>query len=628
MKRIKKKTISKILLLFVILIMPFFLFTGLLKQVSNKNEKPLLHQGTLNLSNGNSLQDGLINLNGEWEFYWQRLLTYDDLHDEKLEPDLIAEVPSIWNSYNIGGNSLPGQGYATYRLHVITNLPEGTSLGLRAYSFSSAYRLYVNNELIGKNGAVSVNQTNEKGEYKPQAVFFKTPAKDFDIIIQVSNFNYARGGFWNNLYLGNSESIASFKDHSNAEEIFIIGVLVIVASLFLIVFILIRTQKYALYFALFCFNIIIALDMAGQFYILSYFEGIDLDIVIFIWYSSFLWIGYFALLYLNELYQSRFSEVSVKIYLIVATLFQALFLFTGSTFYTKYVVILDIFVIAGALCAMLSVFIGIKNRNKDGWINLSSMSVLLISYIHDDLYWTNIIQSSFGETIYLGLFLFVFLQMVIQARRIREYFNKKVAAELAFLQAQIKPHFLFNAINTFISISDYDIDKARDLLLNFGNYLRRSFDFKDLSHLAPLKNELELVNAYLEIEKARFEERIDVTFDLPDELEARVPILTLQPVIENAVVHGILPKDEGGHIEICIEQEDEVMYFKVKDNGVGIAPEKKNNIFKRDFGSGVGLSNIDNRLKKLYGKGLQINSSPGAGTEVTWYVLLNHKESE
>jgi len=164
--------------------------------------------------------------------------------------------------------------------------------------------------------------------------------------------------------------------------------------------------------------------------------------------------------------------------------------------------------------------------------------------------------------------------------------------------------------------------------MEFGNYLRRTFDFRDLSQLAPLKNELELVGSYLEIEKARFEERIEVVYDLTADLEVRIPILVLQPIVENAVIHGILPRDEGGRIEISIKREQTALFFKVKDNGIGIEMEKDSNVFRGKLGKGVGLSNIDKRLKKLYGKGLEINSIPGIGTEVTWCVPIGRRESE
>ena len=209
--------------------------------------------------------------------------------------------------------------------------------------------------------------------------------------------------------------------------------------------------------------------------------------------------------------------------------------------------------------------------------------------------------------------------------QLKQSVDKARASELAFLQAQIKPHFLFNALNTVVSISLYDTDQARNLIIELGNYLRRSFDFKNLSQLVPLKNELELARAYLEIEKARFGERIKVKYDLTDDLEGNIPILTLQPIVENAVIHGILPKAEGGLIEICIKRDDAAFYFKVADNGIGMEPEKLDPNFNHEFGSGVGLANIEDRLRKLYRSGLQISSIPGVGTEVTWCVPFNRK---
>lgn len=227
-----------------------------------------------------------------------------------------------------------------------------------------------------------------------------------------------------------------------------------------------------------------------------------------------------------------------------------------------------------------------------------------------------------GEIYYLGLFLFIFLQMVVQAQRIKSYHEQRTAAELAFLQAQIKPHFLFNALNTFISISHYDVDKARQLLADFSQYLRRRFDFKDTSHFVPLKHEIELAEAYVAIEKARFEERLEVLFAICADLEIRVPRLLLQPLIENAIIHGILPKPEGGQVNVTISQEAERVFFKIADNGIGIHESKLNSILQPGNNKGVGLANINARLRKLCGNGLEISSRPGWGTEITFYVPI------
>jgi len=219
-----------------------------------------------------------------------------------------------------------------------------------------------------------------------------------------------------------------------------------------------------------------------------------------------------------------------------------------------------------------------------------------------------------------------FLARVNILIQLKQSVDKSVASELAFLQAQIKPHFLYNAINTFVSISRYDMEQARKLLVGFSNYLRRSFDFKSLSQVVPLKNEIELLEAYLDIEKAQYEERLEVNFEVCDEKEVKVPILMLQPVVENAILHGVLPKRDGGRIEISIKRDGKMLAFTVKDNGVGMEREKLRSVLEHESRSGVGLSNIDGRLKKLYDNGLQINSSPGIGTEVTWFVPVNRGE--
>ena len=120
-------------------------------------------------------------------------------------------------------------------------------------------------------------------------------------------------------------------------------------------------------------------------------------------------------------------------------------------------------------------------------MNLFGMLVVLFCYLHDVLYIDNIINDAFGETLYVALILFLLSQTMVQINEMKRFFDRNAATELAFLQAQIKPHFLYNAINTFLSLSRYDIDKARELMISFSEYLRGSFDFKDLSELVPLK---------------------------------------------------------------------------------------------------------------------------------------------
>jgi sensor histidine kinase YesM len=209
------------------------------------------------------------------------------------------------------------------------------------------------------------------------------------------------------------------------------------------------------------------------------------------------------------------------------------------------------------------------------------------------------------------------------ARKIKKYYKEKKDAELRFLHAQIKPHYIFNALNTIISISRYNAERALELLRDFGVYLQNSFNLKTENQFTSLMDELEIVSVYLNIEKARFEERIEVEMELPERRDFLVPVCMLQPIVENAIVHGILGKPEGGKIYIGIVQEKMKLVFTVRDNGSGMSDEKVTEVLESDNIGHIGLSNIHKRLKALYKNGLTINSKPGEGTEVTWEVLLN-----
>ncbi|WP_172675875.1 response regulator [Propionispora sp. 2/2-37] len=200
-------------------------------------------------------------------------------------------------------------------------------------------------------------------------------------------------------------------------------------------------------------------------------------------------------------------------------------------------------------------------------------------------------------------------------------------AEMAFLQAQIKPHFLYNALNTIMSFCWTDAEKAGQLLLALSSYLRSSFNFNTMSQFSTLEKELEFVGFYLTIEKARFEEKLNVQYDIAVSLQTIIiPNLIIQPIVENAIKHGILPKKEGGTIIISIKQEAPYILITIQDDGVGISQDTLSQLLTNSKKKGVGLANIDRRLKRLYGHGIQIISKANAGTTINIKIPAARKE--
>ncbi|WP_341281880.1 ATP-binding protein [Paenibacillus sp. FSL H8-0537] len=201
---------------------------------------------------------------------------------------------------------------------------------------------------------------------------------------------------------------------------------------------------------------------------------------------------------------------------------------------------------------------------------------------------------------------------------LRKSVKLAVQAEMAFLQAQIKPHFLYNALNTIIAICPVDPYKAMELLIELSQFLRSSFDFHNRDKMTTIERELELVKSYLTLEKARFDERLKIEYEISCDELALIPPLTIQPIVENAVNHGVMKKEEGGTIKLKISEVDNCIMVLVEDDGVGFSTERLSQVLS-DKGTGrVGLSNIHQRLINLYGSGLVIDGQRQHGAEVSF----------
>ena len=188
-----------------------------------------------------------------------------------------------------------------------------------------------------------------------------------------------------------------------------------------------------------------------------------------------------------------------------------------------------------------------------------------------------------------------------------------VQARLQALRMQINPHFLFNTLNTISALIRENPDAADRMIVRLSELLRRTLDRGDVQEV-PLREELDFLRGYLEIEQMRFPDRLTVTFDIePKANELLVPHLILQPLVENALRHGIMPREEAGRIEISARvAEGQHLELKVRDNGNGLSPA--NGTPDRE---GIGLKNVRSRLTQLYGgaQEFELGNATGGGVE-------------
>ncbi|HZH93407.1 MAG TPA: histidine kinase, partial [Tissierellaceae bacterium] len=186
---------------------------------------------------------------------------------------------------------------------------------------------------------------------------------------------------------------------------------------------------------------------------------------------------------------------------------------------------------------------------------------------------------------------------------------------------QINPHFLFNAINTIVSYTRTQPDEARKLLVHLGDFFRSNL--QEPTDKVPLKKEIEHIVSYVEIEKARHGDKLRINYEISPEAECEIPPLLLQPLVENAIKHGVLHRLDGGNVTISAIGSDKGTVIEVVDDGVGI-PEDVLNSLLSDCGPRdcIGLKNVHDRLINLYGKdyGLNITSRENEGTRVRMVI--------
>lgn len=235
----------------------------------------------------------------------------------------------------------------------------------------------------------------------------------------------------------------------------------------------------------------------------------------------------------------------------------------------------------------------------------------------------------------ISFFAFAILELTILARRyanqyqaedfyteeLKRTLEEMQASENAFLNAQMKPHFLYNTLNTIADLCVTDSQKAKSMISSLKEYCQLILSIDNVEKTVPLSQEMELVTAYTSIEHERFPS-INFYNDFPLRMPTvDMPPLTLQPLIENAIKHGVRKSDKPGVITLRIKDSFDSVTFYVSDNGVGMNEETISKLFEapKEYQS-IGVYNIDKRLKNLYHKGLSVESTVGLGTCISFSV--------
>lgn len=606
----RQKSIIPLVLYFVIFAGFIFSLVG----ISLRTYSYSIVDGKLNLTD-KDIDNKVIELNGDWEIYQYN-------NDNEMLGYL--RVPNTWSGKTINNTYIEKYNTLIYKLNI--NVDKPGEYCLKLSYISSAYELYVNDKLICSNGVIANNKNKEQSSWKPQFIYFTTEDTLITIKIKVSNYHCNNGGIVQPIYFGKQIPMYKYQSLSLVKHIIFLGMFLGLAF-FLIAFNWCLNKKFqSLYLAVFCFAAFIAASIIDGESLLVVFPNLSIDAVMKIEYLAYLSQMTAIQYFLDCSYPTICKKHGIRIIMkfdLVYTIAIGL-LPRISVLYSTHVLVLLVLINS---VVYLSVIIAALFKKKthsfvflSGFIVYLVCSVLQLFYVQS--YVRNSIINSF-EVYYIGVFFFLLCQSYVLIFNVEDnYIKSKLAheMEIASLQAQISPHFLFNVLNNINCLLESNIQMAKKLLLCLCEFLRAKYRFDYRFNVkATLREEIELIKAYIEIENVRLNNNITLQINIPDNLlETKILPMILQPIVENSIKHGY----KSSPIRIIIEGKivDNQIWVSVSDNGCGMSKEIQQNIFTNNKSKSVGLKNINYRTNKCYGTSVQVESKLDEGTKLTVIV--------
>ncbi len=601
--------------------------------------------GQLDLKSWNCSRDGYLSLNGGWQFYWKRFLSYRDVAVGGPLTYVSVDVPSVWNSYQISGKNLPGFGYGTYRLKVI-NAPVGKALAIRMPTVATAYKLYIDDHLACSSGKVSMDQGQFLPGCKPQEVEFRPGVKSFELIIQVANFIYAQGGMCYPVYLGTAEQIRNMSKAIADKDLFLFGALTIMAFYYMGIFLMRPADKSSLYFVWMCILLASITAISGDFLIYRLLPFISYQVIIAIYYIILCSFSVCAAFIIGELFPEENSRLVLRAAFGYAAGMMLLILTTPLSFYSRlFHLVMAAAILIGGYC-LFTLTIAFLRGKKDSLGGFLGVLAVIGCTIHDILFQSNASQ--------LGTLIILLMQPFILARRFSESFRNVQELSQKLLEFdKIKDEFLANTshelrtpLNGILGIteamlreSEGEINKnqKQSLALIAGNSRRLAnlvndiLDYSKLKHgdirlnIKPMRVDgliLTVVNVFQKLSKSK---EIEIFSDLPAGMPAVLADENRVVQILYNLIGNAAKFTAQGYIEVSAKVTGAVLEICVKDTGAGIPEEKLADIFKsfeqvdtsltRKYGgTGLGLS-ITKQLVELQGGNIRVESAPGKGSK-------------
>lgn len=643
-----KSITRKIAFLLILLIIGFTLFFMVSYKNSTFIKKPRAQNGVLDLRNWNFKKQGPISLDGEWEFYYGKLMTSEDFKFKDISSSNLINIPGNFTGYVYNGQALQSQGYATYRLKVLTDNTQDL-YGINTEFILSAHKLWVGNKLVLESGQVGKSKGETKPKVFPRTGNFSNNTGEFDIVLQVSNFTASVTQI-DIITLGTTDQMISAKMFNVGFDLFLFGSTLVAGIYHLVLFMKRRKDKAPLYFAIVCGLVALRTMLVGERIIQSIIPNISFILNGKLLYWTFLMYIPVLIAFIRSFYPGIVSKLLVKVSSVAGIIYFVLILVWRPSNYRGIMLPFEIsahIILVYIMAKMVSKYMSGEENYE---MAIIGMFAIFITRLNDILYEYSIIQT--GSYAPVGLLIFIFAQSYVLANRFSAAFSQveEMSEKLKSVD-RLKDEFLASTshelrtpLNGIIGLSGTLIsgasgklnsDQSETLNLIQASAKRLSNLVNDILDFSKLKNnEINIVKKPVDLRQLT---NIVVKFCEPFTKNKDIKI-------ENKISNNLIPAcgDESrieqimynlvgnavkftlsGAVTISAVEKEEYIEVTVSDTGIGISKEQLDTIFNPYYqgedtrqifgGTGLGL-HLTRRLVHLHGGQIQIQSELNRGS--------------